>query len=167
MNHLEAFNDVHTFFFDVDGVLTSSHILVLESGKLMRQINKRDILALRTAVARDYRIAVLSSSRSEGIRLQLEEIGIAEFYLGVDDKLEAYEELVGIHQLDEGGILYMGDDWPDYRCMRRVGMPVCPQDAIPEIIKISKYVSPLRGGQGCVRDVVEKVLRLQQNWMTP
>lgn len=167
MNHLESFREVHSFFFDLDGVLTNSQLLVLESGRLVHQVNQRDLLALGRAVEKEYRVAVLSGSRSENLRPQLEALGITDLYLGTDDKLEAYEEMVDIYQLDEGGILYMGDDWPDYRCMRRAGMPVCPADAIPEIVKICKYVSPLTGGQGCVRDVIEKVLRLHSNWMTP
>lgn len=165
MNHLESFREVHTFLFDVDGVLTNSQILVMENGKLLRQLHKRDLLALKTAIGQDYKVAILSTSRSDGIREQLEDLGITDLYLGVEDKLEAYEELINIYDLDEEGILYMGDDWPDYKCMRRVGMPVCPKDAIPEIVKISKYISPLTGGQGCVRDVIEKVLRLHQSWM--
>jgi 3-deoxy-D-manno-octulosonate 8-phosphate phosphatase (KDO 8-P phosphatase) len=167
MNHLESFHEVNTFLFDVDGVLTDSRILIMENGRLLRQLHKRDLLALKTALEKEYRVAILSSSRSDGIREQLEDLGVSDLYLGVDDKLEAYEELVDIYDLDEAGILYMGDDWPDYRPMRRVGMPVCPKDAIPEIVKICKYISPLSGGAGCVRDVIEKVLRLHHNWMTP
>lgn len=167
MNHLEAFREVHTFFFDLDGVLTDSNVLVLEDGRLLQRMNQRDALALKTAAEQEYRIVIISSRRSDGLRERLSELGITEFYLGVDDKLEAYEEVVNLYELDEEGILYMGDDWPDYLCMRRVGMPVCPYDAIPEIIKISKYVSPQKGGAGCVRDVIEKVLRLHDHWMTP
>lgn len=167
MNHLETFRDVHTFLFDVDGVLTNSQLLVLEDGKLLRQLNQRDLLALKTAVTQGYRIAMLSSSRSDGIKEQLKALGITDLYLGIEDKLEAYEELIDLYELDEEGILYMGDDWPDYKCMRRAGMPVCPKDAIPEVVKISKYISPFTGGTGCVRDVIEKVLRLHYNWMNP
>ena len=165
MNHLESLREIHTFLFDVDGVLTNSRLLVLENGKLLRQLHRRDLLAVKTAIAKDYRIAVLSSSRCDGIRHQLEDLEVTDLYLGVADKLEAYEELVDIYDLNEEGILYMGDDWPDYRPMRRAGVPACPKDAIPEIVKISKYISPLAGGQGCVRDVIEKVLRLHTNWI--
>lgn len=167
MNHLESFREIHTFLFDVDGVLTSSHLLVLADGKIARQIDQRDLLALKTAIEQDYKIVILSGSRAEGIRFQLEDLGITDLYLGVDNKLEAYEEVVDIYELDEEGLLYMGDDWPDYKCMRRAGMPVCPKNAIPEVVEISKYISPLTGGQGCVRDVIEKVLRLHDKWMTP
>ena len=167
MNHLESFRYVHTFFLDVDGVLTDSNLLILENGKLLRRLNNRDRLALKTAASQEYKVIILSGGRADGLKTSLAELGISDVYLGVENKLEVYEELIDLYELDEGGILYMGDDWPDYQCMRRVGMPVCPKDAIPEIVKISKYVSPLSGGSGCVRDVLEKVLRLHQNWMNP
>lgn len=167
MNHLEAFHEIHTFFFDVDGVITDSTMLVMENGKVFRRMNNRDVLAIKTAIGADYRIVIISSSKSEGIKDQLALLGVTDFYLGVEDKLEAYEEVVHMYDLDEEGVLYMGDDWPDYQSMRRAGMAVCPKDAIPEIIKISKYISPLKGGEACVRDVIEKVLRLNDDWMTP
>jgi 3-deoxy-D-manno-octulosonate 8-phosphate phosphatase (KDO 8-P phosphatase) len=166
MNHLESFRQIHTFIFDVDGVLTDSRIIVLEDGKLLHRINQRDELAIRTAVEREYKVVILSGGTSPGLRERLSHLGVTDLYFGTDDKLEAYDEVVDLYELDEEGILYMGDDWPDYQTMRRVGLPVCPKDAIPEIIKISKYVSPLTGGAGCVRDVIEKVLRLHDNWMT-
>ena len=167
MNHLEAFQEIHTFFFDVDGVITNSNLLVFEDGKALRLLHNKDLLAIKTAINADYRIVVISSSKSEGVKSQLQALGVEDFYLGTDDKLEAYEEVIQIYDLDEAGILYMGDDWPDYLSMRRAGMAACPKDAIPEIIKISKYISPLKGGEGCVRDVIEKVLRLNDDWMTP
>ena len=170
MNHLEAFRQVHTFIFDVDGVLTDSRLIVLENGKLLHRINQRDELAIKAAVEKEYRVVIMSGGAGSGLKDRLSQLGVTDLYFSTADKLDAYNELLDIHDLgeqDEEGILYMGDDWPDYQAMRRVGLPVCPKDAIPEIIKISKYISPHTGGAGCVRDVVEKVLRLHDNWMTP
>ena len=62
-------------------------------------------------------------------------------------------------------ILYMGDDIPDYACMQLVGLACCPADAAPEIIDICKYISPYKGGYGCVRDIIEKVLKLNNKWV--
>ena len=167
MNHLESFNQIHTFFLDIDGVLTNGKLLIFEHGKIVRKVNHRDDFAIRRAVECDYRVVILSSGQAEGIKNHLATLGVTDIYLGTSDKLEVYEEVINLYDLDEEGILYMGDDWPDYPSMRRVGMPVCPADAIPEVIKICKYVSPKKGGNACVRDVIEKVLRLQGNWMSP
>jgi 3-deoxy-D-manno-octulosonate 8-phosphate phosphatase (KDO 8-P phosphatase) len=164
MNQLEQFKDIDTFLFDVDGVLTNSQLLVLEDGKLLRQMNVRDGYALKQAIKKGYRVAVITGGKSEGVKVRLQNLGIVDVYLGASNKIEAYEELIDIYELNEAKILYMGDDMPDYEVMRRVGLPVCPADADKDIMAISLYISPLKGGQGCVRDVIEKVLKLNGNW---
>jgi 3-deoxy-D-manno-octulosonate 8-phosphate phosphatase (KDO 8-P phosphatase) len=164
VNTLEQFQDIQTFVFDVDGVMTNSDILVLEDGKLLRKMSIRDGYALKYAVQQGYRVAVISGGKSEGVRERLFNLGINDLYTGIDRKIDAYEEFIELYELDEAGILYMGDDLPDYEVMRRVGLPACPADAAPEIRKIAQYVSPRNGGEGCVRDVIEKVLRIRGDW---
>ncbi len=164
MNQLEQFRDIRAFIFDVDGVLTNNQVLVTENGQLLRQMNIRDGYAIKRAIDAGYRVCVITGGRSEGIRRRLEGLGVRDIYLGAQDKLEPYEEFISAYKLDEGHILYMGDDLPDYPVMRRVGFPVCPRDAAPEIFDLAHYISPMNGGDGCVRDVIEKVLRLNGRW---
>lgn len=164
MNYLESFNDVQTFIFDVDGVLAQSNVLVLEDGKLLRRMNTRDDFAIRTAVELEYNVAVITGGKSEGVVKHIRSLGVTNVYSGVWDKLEAYEEFIYAYDLDPAHILYMGDDLPDYDVMCKVGLPTCPQDAAHEIKKIARYISPIAGGQGCVRDVIEKVLLLHDKW---
>ena len=164
MNNLELFGQVHTFIFDVDGVLTNSQVLVMQDGQLLRQMNIRDGYALKRAVEEGYRVVIISGGKSEGVKIRLQNLGVTDVYLGIADKLEIYEQVVDMYDLDEGGILYMGDDLPDYDVMRRVGLPTCPNNAAHEIKAISLYVSPIVGGDGCARDVIEKVLKLRGNW---
>lgn len=166
MNHLEKFRNIHTFIFDVDGVLTDCTILVTEDGNLLRTMNMRDGYAIKRAVNAGYRICIITGGTSEGVRLRLEGLGASDIYMGRQEKLETYEEIIDEYDLDEEGILYMGDDLPDYPVMRRVGLPTCPADAAPEILSIAKYVSIYGGGKGCVREVIEKVMRLQGQWDT-
>jgi 3-deoxy-D-manno-octulosonate 8-phosphate phosphatase (KDO 8-P phosphatase) len=164
MNNLEVFRDIHTFIFDVDGVLTNSQVLVMQDGQLLRQMSIRDGYALRRAVEEGYRVIIISGGKSEGVRIRLQNLGVPDIYLGIDDKLDTYEELVDMYDLEEGGILYMGDDLPDYPVMRRVGLPCCPANAAREIKELAQYISPINGGDGCARDVIEKVLRLNEQW---
>lgn len=164
MNQLEPFQHIHTFIFDVDGVLTNNEVLVTEDGRLLRQMNVRDGLAIKMAVKAGYRVCVITGGKSEGVKTRLEGLGVQDIYLDKQDKLEAYNEFVSIYDLDPEAILYMGDDLPDYPVMRRVGLPTCPRDACSEIIEIAKYISPQNGGDGCARDVIEKVMRLQGKW---
>lgn len=164
MNSLEKFRDISTFIFDVDGVLADPLMHVLENGQLLRQMNSKDGFAFERALAEGYRIIIISGGKSEGVRIRLANLGVTEIYLSVRNKVDVLEDLVAYHDLDLGGALYMGDDLPDYECMRRVHFPVCPSDAAKEIIDLSQYVSPYRGGQGCARDVIEKTLTIQGKW---
>lgn len=164
MNNLEIFGQIHTFIFDVDGVLTNSQVLVMQDGKLLRQMNIRDGYALKRAVQEGYRVIIISGGKNEGVRIRLQNLGVPDVYLGIHDKLETYEEVIDMYDLDEEGIIYMGDDLPDYEVMRRVGLPTCPANAAYEIKAIAKYISPMEGGGGCARDVIEKVLKLNGHW---
>lgn len=164
MNHLEIFSSIHTFIFDVDGVLTNNEVLITEKGELLRKMNVRDGMAIKMAIEKGFKIAVITGGRSEGVIKRLEALGIKDIYSGISDKLEAFEAFVTQYELDPLGILYMGDDLPDYPVMRRVGLATCPKNAAPELFPITNYVSPYNGGEGCVRDVIEKVMRLQGNW---
>ena len=164
MNQLEQFKEIETFVFDVDGVLTDSQVLVTEEGHLLRSMSIRDGYALKTAVRQGYNVAMITGGRSEGVRLRLEGLGIKDIYTGVSDKLAVYEAYLKKYDLDERKILYMGDDLPDLPVMRRVWVPTCPADAQPELFEVATYISPMKGGEGCARDVIEKVLRLNGEW---
>lgn len=164
MNHLESFSAIHTFIFDVDGVLTNNEILITEAGELLRKMNVRDGLAIKIAIDKGYRIAIITGGRSEGVKKRLEALGIKDIYSGISNKLEAFDEFMETYDLDPVGVLYMGDDLPDYPVMRRVGMATCPKNSAPELFPIANYISPYNGGEGCVRDVIEKVLRLKGEW---
>ena len=69
------------------------------------------------------------------------------------------------HGLNKSDVLFMGDDIPDYGVMKEAGIAVCPSDADSEIKQVAAYISDKKGGEGCVRDVIEQVLRLHNNWM--
>lgn len=149
--------------FDVDGVLTNGSVLVMPS-ELVRVMNIRDGYALHEAVKAKYRICIISGGKSESVKTRLNNLGITDVYLGVENKSEKLDELIDSYDLQPDEILYMGDDLPDYQVMQRIGTPVCPLDAAPEIRELSIYVSPIKGGEGCVRDIIEQVMRLHGKW---
>ena len=161
---LEKLHRIKAFIFDVDGVLTDGIVHVTESGDQLRQFNIKDGYALQLAIKRGYKIAIISGGRSEGVRLRLMGLGITDIFLGIDSKVKVYNGFVSNHQLQAEDILYMGDDIPDLAVMKLVGLAVCPADAVEEIKAISTYISPRNGGKGCVRDVIEKVLKIQHKW---
>jgi len=164
MNTLAVFREINTFIFDVDGVLTNSQLLVTETGELLRSMNAKDGLALRTAIEQGYTIIIITRGGSKGVKKRLEGLGIEHIFDKEYNKIERFDQIVSHLSLDRNKVLYMGDDLNDYQVMKAAGIASCPSDAVPEIIKISNYVSPKSGGMGCVRDVIEKVLKLNSKW---
>lgn len=156
--------NINTLIFDVDGVLTNGIVTVMPGGELVRQMNIKDGYALKTAVNAGLKICIISGGKNEGVRNRLQNLGIQDIYLGAHDKIEQFHELVDMYNLNPDHVLYMGDDIPDYPVMKLVGMPCCPNDAAPEIQQISKYISDKKGGEGCARDVIEQILKVQGKW---
>lgn len=164
-NFKERLHNVKAFAFDVDGVFTDGIIIIHPSGELLRTSNTRDGYAVHKAIQHGFPIAIISGGKSEAVRERFKGIGVTDIYLGVTDKVEALEDFRYKYGLEQSDILFMGDDLPDYEVMIRVGFPTCPADAAPEIIAISSYVSAFSGGKGCVRDVIEQVLKLKGLWL--
>ncbi|MFC6098576.1 KdsC family phosphatase [Olivibacter domesticus] len=155
---------VKAFILDVDGVLTNGEVLVTEQGEQLRSFNIRDGYALQLAVKKGFSIAVITGGRSEGVRLRLEGLGIIDTFMGIQDKITCFNKWLNEQQFQAGDVLYMGDDIPDLTIMREVGIAACPNDAVEEIKAVSHYISSKDGGKGAVRDVIEKVLKLQNKW---
>ena len=164
MSSLEKFKSIKTFVFDVDGVLTDGTLLILNDGQMARQMNIKDGYALQLAVKKGYRVVIISGGTSDAVKERLQKLGVTDCFLNIDNKKEKLVEYVAEHELSWNEILFMGDDIPDYIPMQLTGLPCCPSDAVPEIKQISHYISPVEGGKGCARDVIEKVLKLNGHW---
>ena len=164
-NFKEDLIKVRAFVFDIDGVLSRQTIPMDAEGQPMRTVNIRDGYALQLAVKKGYRIAVISGGHSEPFRNRLRLLGIRDIHLGCSDKMKIFNEYLEAEGLENEEVLYMGDDIPDLEVMNKAGVAVCPADADSEVKQISKYISDKRGGEGCVRDIVEQVLRLHGKWM--
>lgn len=160
------FKLVKGFVFDVDGVLSDGGILVMENGDQLRTFSTKDGYAIQLAVKRGYPIAIITGGQSSGVKKRLEWLGIRDVFIGVSDKKQVLDEWLDKNELTLTDILYMGDDIPDFENMSRVGLAACPADAVEEIKEVSAYISPKNGGQGAVRDVIEKVMKLQGAWST-
>ena len=157
---------IRAIAFDVDGVLSTNNVILLEGGQPCRTANIKDGYALQLAIKRGLDIAIITGGKSEAVRVRYEGLGIKHVFLGVSIKIKKYEEWLRDNGLTDEEVLYMGDDIPDYEVMRRCGCACCPANAAEEIKQIATYVSPREGGMGCARDVIEQVLRAQSKWMT-
>lgn len=164
MNVLEQFKKITTFIFDVDGVMTDGNIGIVPGLEYIRTMNTKDGYVLQLAVKKGYRVVVITGGNMPPVVERMISLGITDVFHRVKNKIEIYNRYVSDNMLNETEILYMGDDIPDYEVMQAVGLACCPVDAVQEIKSISHYISPLPGGKGCVRDVIEKVLKLNGHW---
>jgi len=164
-NYKELLENITTFIFDYDGVLTEGIITLTESGEPLRTANVRDGYALQLAAKKGYRIAVISGGKSKSMSNRLASLGIKHVFLGIENKVEVFNKFLSDQGITSDEVMYMGDDIPDFHVMQAAAVAACPADAAEEIKKISVYISHFKGGKGCVRDIIEQVLKLQNNWM--
>ncbi|SEK70158.1 3-deoxy-D-manno-octulosonate 8-phosphate phosphatase (KDO 8-P phosphatase) [Parapedobacter koreensis] len=160
----DKFKQVKAFVLDVDGVLSDGNILVTEQGEQLRSFNIKDGYALQLAVKRGYPVAIITGGKSLGVKKRMEGLGVTDIFLGIDDKNAVLRDWLSAKRLLPEDVLYMGDDIPDLANMQVVGLPTCPADAMEEIKAVAAYISFRNGGAGAVRDVLEKVMKLQGTW---
>ena len=156
---------IRAIIFDVDGVLSAETITLSADGEPLRTVNIKDGYAIQLAVKMGLRIVILTGATTEAVRMRYQRLGVDDIFMGSAVKIKTYETFLAKYRLTDHEVMYMGDDIPDLEIMRRVGCPVCPADACPEVKAASLYVSHLRGGYGCGRDVIEQVLRAQGKWV--
>jgi len=165
INYREKLKDITTFIFDFDGVLSDGRIWVLPDGEQIRSTGVKDGYALQYALRKGYRIAVISGGIGESMRLRYQRFEGMEIFLGVHDKIIVFNDYIAKHKISPDEIVYMGDDIPDYNLMKICGIKACPSDACEEIKNIADYISFQKGGDGCVRDIIEQTLKAQGRWM--
>lgn len=163
-NYKELLEQIKCFIFDVDGVLTNGKLLISDQGTLLRSMNVKDGFAMKYALSRGFKVCIISGGTNEGVRERLKTLGITDVYLGINDKVEVLDEYLDIYGISRDEVAYMGDDIPDVYPMKEVLLPTCPQNAVPEVKKIAKYISHKNGGEGCARDLIEQVLKTQGKW---
>lgn len=167
-NYKELLHHIKAFVFDLDGTLTSGVFQIGYDGRPIRNLSSKDGYAMQLAIKKGFIVAVISGGRCEGVKASLQRLGLTDIYMGASHKLDAWKDLLAVYEhqnLQAENILYMGDDIPDFHLLQEAGIGAAPANAAPEIREIAQYVSPKKGGEGCVRDVIEQTLKLQGNWM--
>jgi 3-deoxy-D-manno-octulosonate 8-phosphate phosphatase (KDO 8-P phosphatase) len=166
-NFKENLSRIKAFAFDVDGVFSNGNIYLLPDGDVIRSMNIKDGYAIQFAVKMNYPIAIITGALSATVERRFASLGVKDIYLKSKNKIADFNDFVKKNQLDPSEVLYMGDDIPDFEIMQKVGFPTCPADAAEEIKQLSLYISHKKGGEGCVRDVLEQVLKVHGHWMGP
>jgi 3-deoxy-D-manno-octulosonate 8-phosphate phosphatase (KDO 8-P phosphatase) len=166
MNILKGFKAISCFVFDMDGVLTDGSLLVLPDGVMARKMNIKDGFALQLAVKKGYHVLVISGGNSPEVKERLIKLGVLQVWMQVTDKEAVLKKWLSENQVSKSELLYMGDDVPDLKVMHLAGIQACPIDAAIDLKKSVDYISPFKGGEGCARDVIEKVMKLRGDWET-
>lgn len=156
---------IRAFAFDVDGVLSPSTIPMSEAGEPLRMVNVKDGYALQLAVKMGFEIAIISGARTEAVKVRFHGLGIADVFTGVSIKLPCLIKWMEKRGLKPEEVAFVGDDIPDLEAMRHVALPIAPADAAPEVKEVARYISPIAGGYGCGRDVIEQVMKAQGKWL--
>lgn len=164
-NYKQKLRKVTTFLFDVDGVFTDGIVYLMPDGEQVRTANVKDGYVVQLAVKKGFRIAIFTGGDSEAVATRFKRLGVQDVYLNSSNKWTRYEQYIKEHDLSHEEILYMGDDIVDLKVLKHVGVSVCPADAADEVRAICDYVSHKKGGEGCVRDVVEQTLKVQSKWL--
>ncbi|MBW8362545.1 MAG: HAD hydrolase family protein [Kaistella sp.] len=165
MSYKSKLSDIKAFVFDVDGVFTDGSVYLMPDNSMCRVMNVLDGYAVVKAVKNNYKIAVITGGDDPAVRNRINYLGITDYYTKVSDKFQKFEEFKTKYNLQNDEILTMGDDLPDMKIMRISGISACPINAVPEVKEISEYISPVHGGKGAVRDVIEQVMKIQGNWI--
>lgn len=164
-NFKEELRRVKAFVFDVDGVLSEQSMALDKDGFLVRTSNIRDGYAIKRAVMNGYPVGIITGGDRNNVVERYRKLGVKDIFTGSVNKSTDLHHFMKNYEIQKQDVLYMGDDLPDLEVMKTVGFPTCPDDAVTEVKQLSKYISNFTGGNGCVRDVIEQVLRLNKNWI--
>ena len=164
-NYKKLLKNINTFIFDYDGVFTSGTLIMMMEGEPLRTAYVKDGYAIQLAAKKGYNIVIISGGKSETINNRFTALKIKDVFIGAENKVKIFNNYIKKHNIKTENTLYMGDDIPDFEVMKKAGLPCCPSDASEEIKSISKYISDKKGGEGCVRDIIEQVLKIQGKWM--
>jgi 3-deoxy-D-manno-octulosonate 8-phosphate phosphatase (KDO 8-P phosphatase) len=163
-NYKELLHGVTTFVFDVDGVLTDGSVLITSSGELLRKMNIKDGYAIKTAIEMGYRVCIISGGSNEGVKTRLRGLGVTDIFLGAGFKDDVLRDYMLDYGINASEVVYMGDDIPDIPAMKMAGLVCCPKNSVSEVKELAHYISDKTGGEGCVRDLIEQVLKVQGKW---
>ena len=165
MSYKTKLKNIKAFVFDVDGVFTDGSVYLLPGGNMCRVMNVLDGYAVVKALKNNYLIGVITGGNDEEVRHRINYLGIKDYYAKSPNKAIDFEDFKAKYDLKNEEILTMGDDLPDMNIMKISGISACPKNAVPEVKEISEYISPIEGGKGAVRDVIEQVMKIQGQWI--
>jgi 3-deoxy-D-manno-octulosonate 8-phosphate phosphatase (KDO 8-P phosphatase) len=144
---------------DVDGTLTDGKIYIGADGEMLKAFNVKDGLGISKLRSNNIIPAIITGRESEILKRRSEELMIEELYQGEENKIDKLNELVERYKCSLSEVAFIGDDENDLQCMRVCGYTGCPADAIESVKKEVDYICDKNGGEGAVREFIEKILK--------
>jgi 3-deoxy-D-manno-octulosonate 8-phosphate phosphatase (KDO 8-P phosphatase) len=164
-NYKTRLKSINTFVLDVDGVLTNGKVILEASGEMTRTMSTRDGYIIQRALKKGYNVCIITLGNSKMVENRMNYLGVNDVFSSVENKLATLNSYCSSKNITLENVLYMGDDMPDIDCIKSVSIGTCPNDAVPEIREVADYISHVNGGDGCVRDVMEQVLKINNDWV--
>lgn len=150
--------DLRLLVLDVDGVMTDGGMYYTERGDEIKKFNTKDGLAIGRLTKAGVPVGFLSSGYTrEIIPARARTLGVQWVHVGREPKLDILQDWCGKLGITLAQVAYVGDDLNDEAVMRRVGLAACPADAAPAICALADVVLSRRGGEGCVRELIDQV----------
>jgi 3-deoxy-D-manno-octulosonate 8-phosphate phosphatase (KDO 8-P phosphatase) len=156
---------IRALILDVDGVLTDGSIFLDDRGVETKRFNVRDGQGIATWIRLGFEVAIITKRASRGdndvgaVMHRARELGIRHVIQGARDKSAALDEVIRLTGIPPEHMAYMGDDWPDIAPMKRVALAITVPDAAAEVHAIAHWTTTRRGGDGAVREAIERLLR--------
>lgn len=154
-NFLKLFAPIRLLSLDLDGVLTDGGLYYTDDGSELRKFDVKDGMGVKLAMQAGLRVCLITASTAPAISHRMARLGIKEAHLGVEEKYDRLFDIAQRLDIPFSAIAHMADDVNDLSVLRKVGLPIAPADALPEVRQIARYVTDARGGRGAVREVCD------------
>jgi len=150
---------IELIILDVDGCMTNGWVTYTNSGDEIKSFNVKDGFAIKQWMRLGKKIAIITGRNSKIVQKRAEELGIHYLFQGMENKVEALEEIKLSSGIDYENIAAIGDDLNDYRLLKKVGMSFIPNDAVSFLHNIADVVLTKKGGDGAVREMIEYLIK--------
>lgn len=158
------FRRIKHIFLDIDGTLTDGGIYYDSQGNEIKRFNVKDGLGIKVGIEAGIEFNILTGRESPMVTRRAAELGIQHVYSGIQEKYSFLDDWMKKNNIATDEICYIGDDLNDLKCMKNVGVRMCPHDAAQEVIEICDFVSEKNSGHGAVRECMEFLLKKRCQW---
>lgn len=155
---------VRVLVLDVDGVLSTSHLVLGHDGEEMKQFSVKDGVAIKFAQHAGIDVCFLSARTSTIVERRAEMLGVTEVYQGEHAKLKRVRRIAEEHGVGLENVAYVGDDIVDLEPVTNVGIGIAVADSCTDLRDAAKHVTEAAGGNGAIREAVEAILKARGDW---